>query len=95
MKRPNYDYEAAEKRAKACGHSCGCDDLCSYGESKAERAKDERGNTNAAYAGFVLMFAPQVWALMSGQVRWSALGMVLALGVVAVGGMRVVRGVRR
>jgi len=53
MTRPDYDYDAAMKRANACGHNCRCEfaqqgELCDYGESKAERMRDERGCTTIA-----------------------------------------------
>ena len=42
---PDLDYERAERSralAAACGRTCGCDELCGFGESKAEAMKDER-----------------------------------------------------
>lgn len=47
MTRPDYDYDAAARRARECGHTCRCPfalvgDLCDYGQDKAERTKDER-----------------------------------------------------
>ena len=75
MTRPDYDYDAAQKRANACGHTCGCDfarrgELCDFGESKAQWAKDERGASETlpilgfciTVLGIVLAMAyPQIW----------------------------------
>lgn len=54
MTRPDYDEAFAQARYRACGRTCGCEyakagDLCPAGESKAEAARDERGNADSLW----------------------------------------------
>lgn len=35
---------------EACGHTCGCRELCPFGETKAERLADQRAEDRAELA---------------------------------------------
>lgn len=62
----DYDPDRAAQRARECGRDCGCPfamngELCDFGESKAERIKDERGCTIYT-AAFLISLPPLTFA---------------------------------
>lgn len=90
MTRPQYgedaEYDAYIERQidPAYGARDDYDPLGWRADREQERWERDRGSVALPYLGFVLLFAPMVWAIYTGQIGWAGLGLVACLAFVAV-----------